>query len=191
MNHERWIGDSCTGSNLGHHHYHGPCATKRARYLTTVANGRHHVWPFVHALVGMAGPFHRPWFTQGDLGLDPLVIPLLDLLNARGVNTISSCQGNDWYSPHILFAGPFKQARAAQQVVAQFDDSEHPFDQPIVALESMRKSQGGQGWSIYFHDTIALIAFNVKLGVSIESQLAPPAWFKGEVAKAADIANLI
>lgn len=197
MNHTRWIGDSCTGSRLGDHDYRtGDLAHARAIYLTSFLHARLRdgvrdaVWPFAHALIGMVAPFERPWF-KGGWGVDPLVIPVLDALYAEGINTISSCQGSDSHSPHILFTGSYDHALRAKQVVEQFNRTTNALNQPIVALEAARPEQGGQGWSIYWHDPIALIALNLKLGVSLADQLKAPDWFKGVSAKVEDIAPLI
>lgn len=187
MNHQFWIGDSCTGSRLGAHSYHGPIAQARAIFLERIHSKRL-AWPFVHSVIGN---IKRPWFKRGGWPLDPLVIPILDLLNSKGINTISSCQGDDTSAPHILLACDYECAMRAKMLVENHNDIDRPFNIPLFAVESLRKEQGGQGWSIYFHDTIALMAWNIAEGVSLESQILAPKLWKGRSCRLEDIRSLI
>ncbi len=192
MTNQFWIGDSCTGSRLGKHDYYAPIADARSHYLAKIADPARKIilstWPFVHAVVW---DIKRPWFESG-WPLDPLVIPILDALNDAGINTISSCQGYGNHStPHILLACGFDDAMRAKDLIERHNDHERPFNQPMFAVESPRPDQGGQGWSIYFHDSIALMAWNVAAGVSLEDQLKVPEGWKGKVARADDIQKLL
>lgn len=198
MTPQYWIGDSCTGSSLHAHQYHAPTAKARARYMRQTRErytAKHrlikssHVWPFVHAVIH---DLDRPWLKKGSCwGVDPLVIPILDCLNNHGINTISSCQGSDRFTPHILLACDYESAMRAKTLVEHYNDSNRPFNHPLFTVERMRPKQGGQGWDIHFHDTIALIAWNVAHGVSLTDQLKAPTWWDGKVASAEDIQPLL